>query len=303
MGGELKRRIDVAGPVGPAIADTVRDLLAAAAQSLDRSSRERARNVHDARKALKAVRSHLRLVRPAISGRSYRAVNAGARDAARALARARDGQALREAVDLLAAKLGDAHAPDIDALRQAAERLIDTAAGEDALAGSTDEVHALVARCIGEVSDWRLPAGKLDPYLEGLGATYGAARSGLKAALASGDADELHEARKPVIHWRYQLDLVSDIWPAMMKPEVRELQALRQVLGDHNDLVLLRRRIHGRAPGFDDLKGARAVCDAIDVLCRALRRKARRASRRLFAEPAEARIDRLAAAWKAARRS
>ena len=57
--------------------------------------------VHEARKCCKKLRALLRLVRPAISARTYRGENTAFRDAARPLTAVRDAKVLIETLDKL----------------------------------------------------------------------------------------------------------------------------------------------------------------------------------------------------------
>ena len=76
-------------------------------------------------------------------------------------------------------------------------------------------------------------------FVEGMTRVYARARRLADKGLESADPAVLHEARKSVIHLRYQLDMLEPIWPALVGAWVKELQRLREVLGDFNDLCEL----------------------------------------------------------------
>lgn len=272
----LTKQIDVSGPVGGALRAVMEDLLADAVARLGARKGDVHEAVHDARKNLKAFRSCLRLVRAEI-GDAYDELNVQARDAARALAGARDTQALHDAIGQIEKSCGQRRdRPDTDALHKAADAEAERAASDRAIRQAAREVAALLSPCRRQVRGWRLPDGP-DAYVAGLRRTYRAARRALRQGLDTHLPEDLHEARKRVIHWRYQLDLFTGLWPRVVRAEVRELQDLREDLGQHNDLVLLETRIRDRAGGFASLPDTDPVLDAITVL-RA--RRARAAARR-----------------------
>src|SRR4029453_237481 len=72
--------------------------------------------------------------------------------------------------------------------------------------------------------------------------------------LESADPSVLHEARKSVIHLRYQLDMLEPIWPALIGAWVKELQRLREVLGDFNDLCEMESLINDPSSPLSKVK-------------------------------------------------
>src|SRR3954465_9315173 len=83
-------------PVPEAVDQVRRDQLEAAAADL------RERDVHEARKRLKKTRALLRLTRPAMKPKAFRARNRALRDAGRELSGARDAEVMVETVEDLA---------------------------------------------------------------------------------------------------------------------------------------------------------------------------------------------------------
>jgi CHAD domain-containing protein len=196
--------------------------------------------VHKARRRLKALRSFLRMIRPAIGDDAFRDANAALRNAGHALAGARKAGAMIEAADKLAAATRRDRADDVEpllvAIRTAAEADAAAHAGEDQVTGGADAALIEVRRVRHAIHDWRLPRREVDFYVEGLRKVYARARRLLDQGLAAGDTVVLHEARKSVIHLRYLLDLLDPVWPALFRAWSKEVQALREVLGDLNDL-------------------------------------------------------------------
>src|SRR3954454_7451592 len=115
-----------------------RDQLEGAADGLAGDG-DRVEAVHDARKRLKKTRSALRLARPGMRKRDFRAENRALRDAGRALSGARDADVLVETVE----KLGEHFAVAFKVTRN---RLSKQPRPELDPAGHADTLRALAAR-------------------------------------------------------------------------------------------------------------------------------------------------------------
>lgn len=295
----MSKDLDVAGPVGNQVGRIMGDLLGSAIGRL-RARGDVHEAVHDARKDLKAFRSYLRLVRRIIGGDDYRALNEAARDAARSLSEARDSQALHDAIGQLERRQRGARARfDIAPLRRAADGLVAASANARTIRALSRQVADALGPCRARMLERHLTDDR-DAYLDGLATTYRRARRALRLGLATGIAEDLHEARKAVIHWRYQMELFSGLWPRLVKAEVRELQDLREDLGQHNDLVMLQNRIEAGRDGFGGLAEAERYLDVITVLrADRVRTAGRRAALVLWDSP-RARRARLAAWWAVA---
>ena len=284
-GRALKAKVDVARAVGKDVRSVMDELLKDAVARLSSRKGNIHEAVHDARKNLKAFRSYLRLLRSLI-GEDYRALNVQARDAARTLSGARDSVALHDAIDQVEAYFAHRRKrPDIAVLRKAAD-------AERRQAASDAVIRAAITLKLNAFDD---------PYVDGLTTTYKTARRRLQLGLDTRLPVDLHEARKRVIHWRYQTDLFFSLWPRVLKATVRELQDLREDLGQHNDLVLLESRIRAAEGGFEGLETPEPFLDSITVL--RARRVHRACYRRalLFCDPPSLVSDHLTTWWTAAR--
>lgn len=193
-------------------------------------------SVHGARRRIKQLRSLLRLLRPAAGEACFAAVNGALRTAADALAGQRRAEALVAAAARLEGAAGfwtgiatahrDDHARDGDpaaALATARQAIGRAAAALEQAILPTDDAAFSV--------------------LEAFVASYGKARRRLRKALASREAEALHEARKGVIHHLHHRQLLA----AGPSGRLERLEALREVLGDLNDLDELEQLAAGIA--------------------------------------------------------
>jgi CHAD domain-containing protein len=245
--------------------------------------------VHEMRKVVKKLRGLLRLVRPVLPPAA--AENATLRDAGRSLADLRDAAVLLATVEPLARDMDESHRARLLAPVREATRQHDARAAEEMLPAFAETMSDLLDRSQG----WRLKRDGWEALEPGLQATWAAARRTMRAARRDPQPDHLHEWRKRTKdHW-YQARLLQPIWPEMMKPHVQAADDLGEVLGQVNDLAVLRHRLAGA-----DLEPAirSEAQDLATVRHAELLAQAMPLGRRLFAGEAEALTARWRGWWK-----
>lgn len=186
-------------------------------------------SVHGARRQIKRLRSLLRLLRAPMGEEAFRVSNGALRDAADALA----GQRRAEALVAAASRLGGGRGARASWLKLAeAHRDAHAAAaggsGPEAARRSVDTA-ALIVR------DLKLKQTSAPAIGEAFLATYRKARRRLGHGFDSGDMEDLHTARKHVIHHIHHLDLLHAHLSGAGK-RLSALEKLREALGDLNDL-------------------------------------------------------------------
>lgn len=243
MGG--KSRLRPAGSVGEALVAYAHDILAEARVALDNPSDAVA--VHDFRKAMKRRRAFLRLLEPFVGVEANRQ-RITARDLARELAGARDGQAALDALGDVA-KHSEELSPRslatvttrLEAIRESAEETTLTDATRARLRGALDEADAALA-------EWPMEDVSFPVIARGLSDGYGRVRKAIPEQWARADSEELHELRQRVVVHRYQMELVEPLWPRLGRVWVNEAQRLRERLGTCQDLAVLTRLAAPRQP-------------------------------------------------------
>jgi CHAD domain-containing protein len=198
-------------PAARALAALLRDIVASARQPLDAPDMTDAVAIHDFRKAFKRWRALMRLIGPVI-GEETEALRIEARDIAREMASARDGQAALEAL----ADLGD-EIPSLSA------RSRGTIQGRLAQLGASAEAAILTAalklrigdllnRAAAAVERW--PTGQFDcrEATRQLTATYRRVRESEPKDWAAAPAEHLHRLRQRIVEHRYQMELMEPAW-------------------------------------------------------------------------------------------
>ncbi|GGH32443.1 hypothetical protein GCM10007036_44310 [Alsobacter metallidurans] len=208
--------------------------------------------VHGARRAIKALRALLRLVRPSGSDDprrfQVRALDAELKALADALATARD---LRVAA---ATALSLVDEVDDEAARAALTRLAAEWLGEAARRETaSDHLGAEQARrseaAIAEhLAALPLSASRGD-VARAVAGVYAKARRLLRTGLRADDPDVLHEARRNLVRLQIHVQALGPALGGRMRKLGRQAGRLRQVLGEHHDLAELERRLDGSGVG------------------------------------------------------
>ncbi len=186
-------------------------------------------SVHGARRQIKRARSLLRLLREPMGEEAFAAANASLRGAADALA----GQRRAEALVLAAGGLGSRTARG--SWQQLAEAHREAHAAEAAADGGLEAARKSIAAAAETLAGLRLRSGHSPAIMEAFLGTYRKARKRLGHGLSSRDAEELHTARKHVIHHLHHIDLLRAHLSGPAK-RIAALEKLREALGDLNDL-------------------------------------------------------------------
>jgi CHAD domain-containing protein len=227
----------VEGAVGRA-----REQLSKAIQLLERGSGpDRDSTVHEVRKRIKKARALIRLARGSVARKSIEKADRGLRDAARPLSTVRDASVLIQTLDTLTDRptellpsesLGEARAAleahrDRVAFRQLVEG--------DALARALKALRSSRRR----LAKWDVDGDHAEP----IGAYQRAYRRGREAfGVASADpaAEKLHELRKRVKAFGYQLRTVEGDEGGPVARLQRLADLLADELGELHDLDILR---------------------------------------------------------------
>lgn len=242
-------------------------------------------SVHGARRRIKRLRSLLRLLRVPLGEAAFSALNGALRDAADALAVQRRAEALVGSAERLGGRKA-ARAPWL----AVAEAHRQEVAAKSPAEGGLGAAHASVSAAAKSLGRIRLEAGSGEAIGKAFMSTYRKARQALDAGFHKGRAEDLHEARKHVIHHIHHLDLLAAHLRHAAR-RIESLEKLREALGDLNDL--------------DELSQLSAAADPLpEAAAKAMARRrglllkrAEGAARRLFRHKPKAFRKRIGAMW------
>jgi CHAD domain-containing protein len=276
------------------LAGLLRDIVASGRKPIETPDISDAAAVHDLRKALKRWRAFLRLIAPTI-GEEAELMRVEARDLAREMAAARDSRAAQEAL----ADLGD-DLPDLSARSRAAigERLAQIGAGAEAVSlthARKVQIGKMWTHAAAAIKRWPVKSFDRVEAATQLTASYRRVCAAIPEDWSKASPEALHRLRQRVVEHRYQMELAHPLWPKLMRIWVSEAQRLRDRLGAHHDLMILRRLTESRQPlarWRSQLARPIAERQAAHVAA------ARRLAGRLFAEKSKAFRRRLASLWE-----
>jgi CHAD domain-containing protein len=260
-------------------------VVSAAAQFPGRGEMERSR-VHNVRKTLKEARALARLFQKCV-GEPARVTIAALAVVRRQVGNARD-------LDVIEARLGRLAPPQeitgplgavIARARESASR------GHTQLAARATRARLnAIARRIEELGLGRVADSDI---VAAVARTYRQGRQRGRIAFACDDPAALHALRSRVVDLRYQLAALSPAWPAALNAQSDALNALRDTLGDFNDLSVLAQFASER--GGLPAEALAVLGTQVKEKQEKLRRRAKIEFDRLFAETPTAFAHRLAA--------
>jgi CHAD domain-containing protein len=189
--------------------------------------------VHNARKDMKKLRALLRLVRGELGKSVYQRENACFRDAAAALAGARDADVMLVTLEKL--ELDEAVSGP---LRQTLEahRLRTSGGGREQAAAEAVE---MLSEARARIVDWPLEEDGFAAIEPGLRRMYRSGRREWRAMRKDPTTEGLHEWRKRTKELWYDHELLRQLWKPVMKAVGDEAHDLSDLLGDDHDLAVL----------------------------------------------------------------
>lgn len=257
-------------------------------------------SIHQARKRFKKIRALLRLVRPAL-GETYSHENAWFRDVAGELSRVRDASALVETLDSLGETYAD-QADDafLDRVRQTLLRRRDELAqSEGDIEARVDNLVAALDGAQKRVDRWTLEAEGFAAVRPGLAKTYARGRAAVATVDASPTEENVHELRKRSKYHRYHVQILTPLWPTVLGSLLTAAHDLTDLLGEHQNLHVLRETLQGEPGLLDRGRDAQVLLGILDRRQAELRGLAEPQARCVFAEKPKAVAARFGVYWHA----
>jgi CHAD domain-containing protein len=282
--------------IGPALRAAAGHILTQARAAMADPQLSSQDAVHQFRRGMKQWRALMRLLTPFVADAERLRIEA--RDHARSLASARDGQAALNALDHLGDKGAALSARSTASVRERLEGL----RGSEERAVLTEELRDAIAAWLDATAAaaelWPLDAVDFTAVAAQLAAGYRSARRRMPADWGLATPEDLHELRQRVVNHRYQMELVEPLWPRFGKMWTGEAERLRDRLGKYQDLAVLERLTGPHQPLAHWRSRLVPACTEQRA---ALSKRAERIARRLFAERPKAFRQRLEALWEEAR--
>ena len=210
--------------------------------------------VHEARKSCKKVRAALRIVRDEIGNNLFKQENIRYRDIARKLALVRDSWVKIEVLDRLTPEMTKT-LPEliIEAFRN---HLIQDY--DDAVHREKEDMHLVpmiqesIHTSIEVLENLPIQHEGFSAMRSGIHRTYARGRKGLVNSTLVPTPENFHEWRKRVKYLWHQVEILFNIHPDEMAELALKLHTLSDYLGDHHDLVVLRKTVQVYNEDFNE---------------------------------------------------
>ena len=251
---------------------------------------------HEARKCLKRLRALLMLARPVLGCALWREADRQLRDIGRCLSGARDAEVLPQIFDRLTRDYGEAA---YDSARLRLRKALAKRQIADAITPGKLQLSERIDHFREQLMELPLDRFGTEISFASLAQDYRSGRAGVAKALASQDAEDLHDLRKHVQrHWRH-MQVLSAGWPEEMRARLELAKALSERLGEDHDLWLLHCRLRDGAAGRQDAKWVNEIGGLCQDRQLTLRAEVARLASQLYAERPKHLRRRLAAYWAA----
>lgn len=290
-------------PAADAVRRIARERIQRAADHLQAAGKGDSDGIHDARKRFKEIRAVLRLVRFEL-GTDFKNENYFYRDTGRALAEARDAQALIETWDKLLTRFPEelAQAPGATDIRRHLERRVPRVTGATSIMPELTNVVEGLLTAARRVDSWPLQANGFELLRAGVARTYRQGRRAMRGAYREGEDPRFHEWRKRVKDLWYHTKLLQPAWKDALRVRRNHLKRLADYLGDDHDLAVMRQLLNEEPELFASGPSCATLSRLIAARQGELRSKAYRLGTRLYAEKPKAYTRRIEAYWRAWRR-
>ncbi len=280
--------------VGEALRAIAHDVLSDARAAIEKHDNPDAVAVHHFRREMKRWRALLRLLEPFL-GEESEGLHTRARDLARDLGGARDPQSALEALD----DLKDHDLPLSERSIKTMRKRIDELRSAGEMNALNADMRLRIAEGLADaevaVNRWSLEGVKFPDIAKRLAMSYREARKAVPDRWSEASPETLHELRKLVVIHRYQMQIVQPLWRRFTKLWIAEAQRLRERLGQHQDLEVLRRLTDPNQPLAHWRAG---LTPAIDARKRRHVAAAKRIATRLFVDKPGAFRRRLNVMWE-----
>jgi CHAD domain-containing protein len=203
---------------------------------------------HNVRREIKKMRAIFRLAEDGLRRRDFRKIARSMRLSAKPLAAARDARVMRQAFEMLAGSKVR-NFPEIrSALKSQSGQ-----AGRDYDGNDLGSIARLVLKQTSRlVEDLDLRQVHWPEIRTRLRKSYSQGRKAYLQSLKQPSPERLHEWRKRVKNFWYQLHFLSPQWPRQSEQLAKALDRLGELLGNSHDLVLLHQFANERCRNADE---------------------------------------------------
>lgn len=218
------------------------------------TAHNRHETVHELRKTLKKLRAIFKFIRDEIGEENYKEENKFYRDLGRQISELRDSTAILESLQQLKAKYQPELADQtfempLKSLQNNRQKLAHKYLKQEK---RLENMESQLKKKVQEHKKWDFNTGSFEKISLGVKRVYARGRKAFHKSKQTKETQDLHDWRKRVKYLRYQHDIISVIWPRVIKAHADELDRLGDFLGQDHDLAVLQEQITSGKVKFND---------------------------------------------------
>ena len=208
----------------------------------ERGQDEVHKSIHETRKSMKRIRAVLRMIRDEIGYSSYYRENTFYRDLSRKLSDIRNFEVLSNSIKNLQEDLSKTIPPDVFALleEELGRQQNMVMGGQAGLVQILKEIAGEIEIARDRIYDFPIRHNDFRVFEGGLSRMYRQGKRYLREARNDPSPNQLHDLRKRMKYFWYQVEILHPIFPGPMKAYASTLEAIAENLGIYHDLQLLQ---------------------------------------------------------------
>ncbi len=199
-------------------------------------------SIHETRKSMKRIRAVLRMIRDEIGYSSYYRENTFYRDLSRNLSEIRNFEVLSGSIQNLQKDLSNTIPPDVFALLEGElgrQRNL-VMGGPAVLTQMLKEIAGKIKIARDRIYDFPIKHNDFRAFEGGLFRMYRQGKQYLSDVRKNPSPNQLHDLRKRLKYFWYQIEILQPIFPGPMKAYAGTLEKIAENLGDYHDLQVLQ---------------------------------------------------------------
>ena len=199
-------------------------------------------SIHETRKSMKRIRAVLRMIRDEIGYSSYYRENTFYRDLSRNLSEIRNFEVLSGSIQNLQKDLSNTIPADVFALLEGElDRQWNLVAGGPAvLTQLLKEIAGKIEIARDRIYDFPIKHNDFRAFEGGLFRMYRQGKKYLQDVRENPTPNQLHDLRKRLKYFWYQVEILQPIFPGPMKAYASTLEKIEENLGVYHDLEVLQ---------------------------------------------------------------
>jgi CHAD domain-containing protein len=228
------------------IAENISRILGEQLDYIEMQCRKKGANVpkaiHEIRKSMKRIRAVLRLIRDEIGYSSYYRENVFYRDLSRNLSDIRNFEVLSGSIRTLQQDLSNTIPVVVfDSLQEELDKQQEEVTGGPSRLVQLLRITGKEVRTGRErIQDFPIRNNDFSAFEGGLYRVYRKGRKYLRDARKNPSPDRLHDLRKRMKYFWYQMEILQPIFPGPMKAYASTLESIAENLGVYHDLQVLQ---------------------------------------------------------------